>query len=638
MNEFYFKEFEDRRPADPVPHSASRELLWQYLAVINLILGGWYIIWRWGWSLNHDAMWFAVPLAVGETCAYLGLILFTINMWKVEDAPLRPPPEFITECVADPDAPRRPIAVDVMFTTYNEDPEIVRLSIQDAKSIRYPHVLDLRIHVLDDGRREAMQRLATEEGVNYITRSNNVGFKAGNLRNGLEQTGGDFVVICDADTRPFPTLLERTLGYFRDPDVAWVQSPQWFYDIPEGTCLPDFLERRLGGLGRSAGRAIEAVFGSIKIGADPFGSDPTIFYDAIQRRRNWANASFCCGAGSIHRREAVMQVSLRRLGDAVTSHVDRYTSDVEDEALRADLADEITRQMALETELTPYKFHVSEDIYTSIVLHEDRARTWKSVYHPLVETRMLSPQDLLTVTVQRFKYAGGTVDITLNDNPLFRRGLRWPQRLMYAATMWSYLAVLWNVLFLAAPLVYLFSGIAPVSAYSWDFYKHSLPFLIANELAFMVGLWGMLAWQGQCLYLALFPVNFKALVTVLRGEKISFPVTPKLRQAGVFYGLIKWQVGYMALMAIALVYGGARIWTGASDNVSGWLINVFWGLNNILAMSGIVRSAFWTPESREEETGEATATEQLSRLAGAIIRVRRPEQVAAGEATRKNQA
>ena len=52
--------------------------------------------------------------------------------------------------------------------------------------------------------------------------------------------------------------------------------------------------------------------------------------------------------------------------------------------------------MALETELTPYKFHVSEDIYTSMVLHEDRPRTWKSVYHPLVETRMLSPQDLLT--------------------------------------------------------------------------------------------------------------------------------------------------------------------------------------------------------------------------------------------------
>ena len=58
-------------------------------------------------------------------------------------------------------------------------------------------------------------------------------------------------------------------------------------------------------------------------------------------------------------------------------------------------------------------------------------------------------------------------------------------------------------------------------------------------------------------------------------------MTPKLRQSGVFYGLIKWQAGYMALTAAALIYGGVRIWIGASDNVSGWLINVFWGFNNI---------------------------------------------------------
>ena len=53
--------------------------------------------------------------------------------------------------------------------------------------------------------------------------------------------------------------------------------------------------------------------------------------------------------------------------------------------------------------LTPYKFHVSEDIYTSIVLHSDREREWKSYQHPYVESKMLSPQDLLTWTIQRYK-------------------------------------------------------------------------------------------------------------------------------------------------------------------------------------------------------------------------------------------
>ncbi|MBD4382392.1 glycosyltransferase, partial [Xanthomonas citri pv. citri] len=81
----------------------------------------------------------------------------------------------------------------------------------------------------------------------YITRQSNIGYKAGNLRNGLEHTDGDFLIICDADTRVFPTLLSHTLGYFRDPDVAWVQTPQWFFDLPEGEDLACWLRRKAGG-------------------------------------------------------------------------------------------------------------------------------------------------------------------------------------------------------------------------------------------------------------------------------------------------------------------------------------------------------------------------------------------------------
>lgn len=98
----------------------------------------------------------------------------------------------------------------------------------------YPGPLDYKVHVLDDGRRPEMKAVCDQEGANYISRQTNIGFKAGNLRNGLEQTDGDFLIICDADTRVFPTLLSHTLGYFRDPDVAWVQTPQWFFDLPEG--------------------------------------------------------------------------------------------------------------------------------------------------------------------------------------------------------------------------------------------------------------------------------------------------------------------------------------------------------------------------------------------------------------------
>jgi cellulose synthase (UDP-forming) len=594
---FYFDRYESRQPPQAVPYSAARELLWQFFATVNLVLGAWYITWRWTSSLNHDALWFAIPLVLAETLAYIGLVLFTINLWAVRDTERAPPPRLLCECVRDPhEADRRPLRIDVFFPTYSEEPELVQLSIRDAKRIRYPHPIDVRIHVLDDGKREEMRQVALEEGVSYITRDSNVGFKAGNLRNAMEQTDGDFLLICDADTRPFPTILEHTLGYFRDPDVAWVQTPQWFFDLPEGTPLHELLARRIGRPGRWLGRLAERLFGPIRVGEDLFCNDPTLFYDVIQRRRNWANASFCCGAGSIHRREAVMEAALKTYADAIDGLVRRTTGDVKDEEIRGDLTEAMRRELVLETELTPYKFHVSEDIYTSIVLHADRDRNWKSVYHPQVESKMLSPQDLLSWMVQRFKYAGGTFDIVIHDNPLFRKGLRLPQKLMYGVTFWSYFAALWTIVFLAAPIVYLFTGVAPVAAYDDEFFKHIIPFLLCNELAFMIGTWGVRGWEGRVSYQYSFPLVLRALWTVVKGEKIKFPVTPKTRQEGNFARLVLPQIAVMVLTAAGILFATARWALGHPVHFPALVANALWGLNNIWTMSRIVRAAFWKPE------------------------------------------
>ncbi|HEX2545962.1 MAG TPA: cellulose synthase catalytic subunit [Ramlibacter sp.] len=604
---FYFEKFEQRRPPAPVPHSPARELLWQFLVIVALVLGANYIRWRWTDSLNFDALWFAIPLAAAETCAYIGLVLFAFNLWKTRDTPLQPPPATVAECSED--ASSRPVAVDIFLTTYNEDEELVRLSIRDARKVTYPHPIDLRIHVLDDGRRPAMKQVADEEGVHYITRSNNIGFKAGNLRNAMEQTSGDFIVICDADTRVFPTILEHTLGYFRDRDVAWVQTPQWFYDLPEGEALPEWLGRRIGGVGRALGRGVQRVFGEVRIGEDPFVNDPQMFYDVIMRRRNWCHASFCCGAGSIHRREAVMQAALRSYAESVDQEVGRYAKQIPDRQLRGDFSEAMRTQVAIEQELTPYKFHVSEDIYTSIVLHSDPVRRWKSVLHPQVESRMLSPQDLLTWVIQRFKYAGGTLDIALRDNPLTRGAMSLPQRLMYLCSIWGYLGCLWNVVFLAAPIVYLFTGIAPLSAYSTAFYLHALPFILVNELAFLVGTWGVRSWDGRASYLSFFPVNLRALWTVLRGEKIKFHVTPKVRQEGNFLHLVWPQVAVIVLTLAGLAYAAWRVFgAGHDDELPSLVVNAVWGLHNVLAMLPMVRAALWQPEEEETRPDAVPAT------------------------------
>lgn len=604
----YFRPFEQRKPPDPLPYSAWREALWQFLAVLNLVLGAWYISWRWMHSLNHAAMWFAVPLVLAETLAYVGLILFVINLWQ--DQPLvQIPPPAVVEDTDPPSAEKgRPIAVDVMFATYNEDPELVRLGIIDAKAITYPHPLNMRIHVLDDGRRSEMRIVCEEEGVNYISRNGKEGFKAGNLRNALEKTSGDFIVICDADTRPFSTILEHTLGHFRDPKVAWVQTPQWFYDIPEGEHLHQRLSRWFGAPGGWFGRFIEAVIGEVVFGRDPFVNDPQMFYDVILRRRNWANAAFCCGAGSIHRREAVMEVALRSFGASVERRVmaaeEEFTLITKEREVAPSLINAMRTEAVVAEVLTPYRFHVSEDIYSSIVLHSDRERGWKSVQHPTIESRMLSPHDMLSLTIQRFKYAGGSLDILFNDNPLFRKGLSLPQKLMYGSTFWSYLGSIWNLVFLIAPMVYLFTGLAPISAYSVSFFIHVFPFLVSLELAVMVGTWGIAGFASKASYLAFFPIGLKAIWTVLRGKKISFTVTPKQRQAGRHLNLVWPQIAVVLFTALSVVWAAISLNRGwGPHTMSGVVINTLWGLNNCLMMTGMIAAAFWTPiTANKDET------------------------------------
>jgi len=599
---FYFDKFEDRVPEPPLEHNEYRELLWQFFAVMALTVGAWYIYWRWTASLNFDALWYAVPLVLAETGAYIGLVLFTFNMWKVEDTPKQEAPTMLSSIVSYEPQADRPITIDVFFPTYDEDPELVRLSILDAKAIRNPMNATVKIHVLDDGGRDEMVKVAEEEGVNYITREGNVGFKAGNLKNAMEQTGGDLIVICDADTRPFPSMLENTLGYFRDPDVAWVQTPQWFFDLPEGKDLPDAMSKYLSKPGEIVGKGIQKIIGPVKVGSDPFVNDPKMFYDVILRRRNWCNASFCCGAGSIHRREAVMEAALKIYAEHISKQIEDDTNNAKkltgEDTLDQSLEATIKQQVVQDSHFTPYKFHVSEDIYTSIILHSDPDREWKSVLHPEVESKMLSPQDLLTWTVQRFKYAGGTIDIAKNDNPVFRKGMSLPQRVMYATTVWSYFGAIWNAVFLIAPLVYLFFAVSPVQSFSMDFYKHIIPFILLTEIAFMIGGWGLSGYSSKASYLAFFPTNLKAIWTVLKGEKISFPVTSKDRQEGNFLHLVMPQLAIIILTTVGIIVAWFQFqMEHPSYDMNGVLLNTFWGLNNIFAMTGIVFAALWQPET-----------------------------------------
>ncbi|GGE54177.1 glycosyltransferase family 2 protein [Actibacterium pelagium] len=556
--ETYFRHFDNRMPPHFPAMKDWQESLWHLLAGLCIGLGVWYLHWRWTSSLNPDAMAFSVLIVGAETLAFLGLVLFFFDIWKEGDTPRKEPPATRQDAGLEGDGP---IHIDVFLTTCDESAALLEASIQALKTLRVPRNMQLHTYLLDDGNRAEIAQLAQSHGVEYLTRKNNIGFKAGNLRNALFKTNGDFVVILDADTRVLPTMLENTLGYFRDPKVAWVQTPHWFYDVP----------------GETKGSKLK----------DPFMANPNVFFDVIQRRRNRDHASFCCGAGSIHRREAIFHDALRQLGKDMDAY-QKFLPETKDRAkasLRA-------------TPAQPFRFHVSEDIFTSILMHSDPQSGWKSVYHPQAEARMLSPWSVEAWTSQRLKYAGGTFDIMLNANPLWRKGMPLKTKLHYAATFWSYLSILWLSVLLMAPVLSLFTGVAPVNAYSLDFFLHLLPPLIMAEVATMVGCKGYNTTAGRLVTIGCLPLQWKALWLVLRGRKPRFPPTPKVPGlAGAAKRLIPNFI-VLAIMAAAAVFGIiATLLELPGYTPSKTIVNIFWCSWNAFAVWMVVRLYWWSPEA-----------------------------------------
>ncbi len=589
----YFTAFNARVPKPSAPMSARREAAWHFLAAATIGLGLWYLHWRWTQSLNPDALGFSIAVALAETLAFVGTLLFFFDIWREEDTPRAPAPT--TRAEAGLDGEDGDIRIDIFITTYDEEVDVVAPSIRDAMAVRTPKGVSARVHVLDDGDRPAMRAICQSLGVSYLRRDSNLGFKAGNIRNALFETDGDFIVICDADTRLMPGYLENTLGYFRDPKVAWVQTPHWFYDIPDGVPYPQAWGRRFGRAGALAGRAWQQLTGRERTGRDPFLSDPAVFFDIIQRRRNRHGASFCCGAGSIHRREAVFEGALKTLSAEV-------------DALRrkagAAAGGAAGRSLPAQVELQPFRFHVSEDIYTSILLHSDASAGWRSVYHPDPESRMLSPWSMDAWATQRLKYAGGTFDIMLRANPLFKRGMPWRTKLHYTATFWSYLGTLWMPILIFAPALSLIFGVAAVEAYSISFFAHLLPMLLCNEIAMSVGCKGHDKSAGSTMWLSSFPLTLRAMWMVARGKRPKFPPTPKTPILGTSYRHVMPNIVILVLFACAAVIG---IWQHLNGSIahsaSFMIVNLFWLGWNAMGVSRIIRAAAWRPESELRAKG-----------------------------------
>ena len=237
---------------------------------------------------------------------------------------------------------------------------------------------------------------------------------------------------------------------------------------------------------------------------------------------------------------------------------------------------------------------ITEDLATALRLH---AAGWNSVFHPEVLAYGLAPEDLGSSLRQRLRWAQGTIQVLMSENPLFMRGLTFPQRIQYFTTMYSYFSGFSSLIYLLAPIIFLFTNISPVSAWSVEFALRLLPYLLVNRILFTYVTWGISAQRAEQYNLALFPLWIQAVTSVVTGAKLKFVVTPKQRQSGVYLKLVWPQIGVIIVTVLAILYGWFSILVGWSSQIDGVAANTFWGLYNVYNLWPIVRAAVYEPPS-----------------------------------------
>jgi cellulose synthase (UDP-forming) len=260
----------------PRERTWTRALVCLFVLAISLR----YLAWRLTDTvLAHPAdgsfsYWWTWTVFVIELFAFADILLFLVVMGRYVDRSAeadRLERSFFARPAAELPA------VDVFIPTYNEPLDVLERTIVGALALDYPG--KLTVYVLDDKRRDWLKRFCEEKGAVHVTRSDNSHAKAGNMNNGLAVSSGEFIAVFDADFVPHRSFLRRTLGFFLEPSIGIVQTPQHFFN-------KDPVQMNL---------SIERHW----------PDEQRLFFDEMAASRDAWDVSFCCGSCSIARRKAV---------------------------------------------------------------------------------------------------------------------------------------------------------------------------------------------------------------------------------------------------------------------------------------------------------------------------------------------
>ena len=285
-----------------------------------------------------------------------------------------------------------------------------------------------------------------------------------------------------------------------------------------------------------------------------------LFYGIIQDCSDLWNATFFCGSCAVLRRTALDQIG----------------------------------GIATET--------VTEDAHTSLRM---QMRGWNTAYINIPQAAGLATESLSSHVGQRIRWARGMIQILRADNPLFARGLKWPQRLCYFNAMVHFLYAVPRLLFLTAPLVYLLLGHINIPGNWIAIMAYALPHLFLSNLTnFRI--------QGKHRHSFWNEVYETVLAPYILGPTLLALVNPKLGKFNVTAkgGIVDQSyfdariarpyVGLILLNVLALVIAPFRYYFWNADHPGTVIMNVIWVLFNMVIVGSANAVAFESRQLRSD--------------------------------------
>ena len=513
-----------------------------------------YVFWR--LSSTVPSLQSPVDFAAGAVLVTAELYCVTmmfLSLFTVSDPIDRPRAPQLTADAAP--------TVDVFIPSYNESVEIVAPTLAAAKRMVYPPG-KLTVFLLDDGGTE--QKIGSDDPV--------VAARAAHRRKEMQALCAELGVrylAREENTHAKAGNLNNGLAH-SDGDIVAV------FDADHAPAR-DFLAETVGFFS-----ADEKLFlvqtPHFFLNPDPIEkniaalglpAENEMFYGLVQKGLDKWNAAFFCGSAALLRRTALEQVG---------------------------------------------GFHgssITEDAESALELH---SRGWNSLYVEKPMIAGLQPETFESFIGQRSRWCQGMVQILLLKNPLFKQGLTVPQRLCYLSSSMFWLFPLSRMVFIFAPMLFIFFGLKIYIANSQEFLSYTVTYML-SALMIQSYIFGRFRWPWTSdLYEYIQSVMlFRAVISVvLAPRRPSFNVTAK-GQTLDDDGLSRFAAPYFAifgLVAVSMAYLGYRFLNEPNARDLMTVVGVWSGLN--LLLTGIALGA--VSERRERRSMPRVASQMKASI------------------------